>query len=363
MKMFRDCYNGRRVLVTGHTGFKGSWLSLWLTRLGAEVCGFSLPGTGNSRHFELLHPDLRSEYGDIRDAQHLRKLFREFQPEMVFHLAAQPLVLRSYEDPAGTFAVNVGGTVNVLEAVRAADSVRAVVAVSSDKCYENREWERGYRETDPMGGYDPYSASKGCMELVLSCYRRSFFHPDEYGKRHRVLLASGRAGNAIGGGDWAENRLVPDLARAAAEGRVEEIQSPDATRPWQHVLDPLGGYLLLGEKLLDGETRAADAWNFGPEDDRPLTVAQLAQALARHWDKIRVRPKNKGTPHEAHRLRLDCSKAVRELGWHSVWDPEETFRRTALWYRAFYTEGTVRSAEDLDAYLESAKRKGVQWIE
>ena len=360
--MFHGRYKGKKVLLTGHTGFKGSWLALWLNRLGAEVCGFSLPGTDNTRHFELIRPEIRSEEGDVRDLERLKRVFGEFQPEIVFHLAAQPLVLRSYADPAGTFAVNVGGSVNVLEAVRATESVRAVVAVSSDKCYENREWERGYRETDPMGGYDPYSASKGCMELVVSSYRRSFFHPAEYGKSHRVLLASGRAGNAIGGGDWSENRLVPDLARAAAEDRVEEIQSPNATRPWQHVLDPLSGYLLLGEKLLAGEVQAADAWNFGPEDDRPLTVTQLAEALALQWDKIRIRPKDKQTPHEAHRLRLDCSKAVRLLEWHSVWEPEETFRRTAQWYRAFYERGEVRTEADLLAYFDSAKRKGLKWI-
>lgn len=359
--MFHNIYEGKRVLLTGHTGFKGSWLAFWLNRLGAEVCGAALPMDGEYSHFALLRPEIRSEICDIRDPGALRVLFRDVQPEIVFHLAAQPLVLRSYDDPAGTFATNVMGTVNVLEAARTTESVRAIVAVSSDKCYENREWVWGYRETDPMGGYDPYSASKGCMELAVSSYRRSFFHPDDYGTKHRVLLASGRAGNAIGGGDWAENRLVPDLVRAAAADRVEEIQSPDSVRPWQHVLEPLSGYLLLGEKLLAGEKQFADAWNFGPGDDRPVTVRELAEALARHWDKIRIRPKDKHTPHEAHRLRLDCSKAHHELAWRSVWTSEETFRHTALWYRDFYLSGRVDTEQDLAAYIESAKQRRLEW--
>lgn len=361
MTMFHNCYKDKKVLLTGHTGFKGSWLTFWLERLGAEVCGVALPMKGDHSHFGLLRPGIRSEFCDIRDSGKLRRIVQEFQPEIIFHLAAQPLVLPSYEDPSGTFATNVMGTVNVLEAARATESVRAIVAVSSDKCYENREWVWGYRETDPMGGYDPYSASKGCMELVLASYRRSFFHPGDYGTKHHILLASGRAGNAIGGGDWAEKRLVPDLARAAAEDRTEEIQSPDAVRPWQHVLEPLGGYLLLGEKLLSGAVQFADAWNFGPSDDQPVTVRELAEALARYWDKIRIQPKEKTTPHEAHRLRLDCSKAHHELAWRSVWTPEETFRHTALWYRDFYCEGRINTETDLADYLDSARQRGLAW--
>ena len=266
--MFNDIYRGKRVLVTGHSGFKGSWLTMWLGRLGAELCGVSLPPETEPNHFRLLNPPGRSEWCDIRDAEKLGSVLREFRPEIIFHLAAQPLVRLSYRKPVDTLAVNVGGTVNLLEAARNVPELRAVVVVTSDKCYRNSEKAEGYRENDPLGGYDPYSASKGCQELVAASYRDSFLRAAGVG------LATARAGNVIGGGDWAADRLVPDLVRAAAAGAVEPLRSPSAVRPWQHVLEPLGGYLLLGQRLLEGDAAAASAWNFdgrrGRRADEPL---------------------------------------------------------------------------------------------
>ena len=360
--MFNDVYRGRRVLVTGHTGFKGSWLCFWLAELGAELCGISLPPEGEANHFSLLRTAMRSEFCDIRDLDRLMRIFDDFKPEAVFHLAAQPLVRRSYRDPVGTFASNVLGTANVLEAVRRCGSVRAVVAISSDKCYENREQERGYREDDPMGGHDPYSASKGCAEIVISSFRRSFFAAEGYGTKHSTLIASGRAGNVLGGGDWAEDRLIPDLMRAASRGETAVVRNPGSVRPWQHVLEPLSGYLALGAGLLAGETRFSGGWNFGPADDRAVTVGEAAAALAREWVKIRFTAAPvAGAPHEARLLRLDCSKAQRELAWHGVWSSEECFRRTAVWYRRFYEDGKVATAEDHRAYIADARKQGLAW--
>ena len=360
--MFDDLYRNRRVLITGHTGFKGSWLGFWLEKLGAEICGVSLPPEGTPNHWELLKLQYRSEFCDIRDAEKLKAIFLDFRPEIVFHLAAQPLVRRSYRAPAETFAVNVVGTANVLEAVRECGSVRAVVVVTSDKCYENRETQRPYREDDPMGGYDPYSASKGCAELVVSSFRRSFFSPADHGVKHHTLIASGRAGNVLGGGDWAEDRLVPDIMRAAAKGETALIRNPAAVRPWQHVLESLSGYLALGAKLLAGETRFADGWNFGPADGKAVTVGEAAAALQREWPEIRLESSaSTEAPHEAKLLKLDCSKAERELEWRGVWSSDECFRRIARWYRDFYRNGKVDTAEDLDEYLRAAREAGLAW--
>ncbi|MBR6371825.1 MAG: CDP-glucose 4,6-dehydratase, partial [Victivallales bacterium] len=271
--MFADAYNKRRVLITGNAGFKGSWLQFWLERLGADVCGVSLPPEYDNCHSQLLGFLAKTHFMHIsRDNEKFQELLSSFQPEIVFHLAAQPLVRRSYEMPVETFETNVLGTVKLLEAVRRTPSVRALVAVSSDKCYENREVNIPYAEDAPMGGYDPYSASKGCMELAISSYRRSFFNPKTYGREHNVLLASARAGNVIGGGDWAEDRLVPDIMKATAAGRQVEIRNPNAVRPWQHVLEPLSGYLALGQKLLEGNVSYAEGWNFGPSPDCVFTV-------------------------------------------------------------------------------------------
>ena len=352
--MFNSVYAGRRVLVTGHTGFKGSWLVYWLQKLGAEVCGVALPMPEAHNHFALLDMKIRSERCDIRDSAGLRRIFDDFQPEIVFHLAAQPLVRLSYREPVETFDCNVMGTVRVLDACRSTPSVRAIVAISSDKCYENREWVWGYRESEPMGGYDPYSASKGCTELVISSYRRSFFNNADYGVRHHTLLASGRAGNVIGGGDWATDRLVPDIMKAAAAGKEVEIRSPEATRPWQHVLEPLSGYLALGGKLWEGDTRFAEGWNFGPADDGVITVKDAAAALSREWGAIQISLKPpKDAPHEA--------KARSELFWHGTWSPAETFAHTAGWYRDFYRAGKINTEQDLNDYINSAEKENLEW--
>jgi len=306
--MFNSIYNGRKVLVTGHTGFKGSWLVYWLKALGAEVCGVSLPVPTAPAHWALLQLEMRSEIADIRDLEMLKKIFTSFRPEIVFHLAAQPLVRFSYREPVETFETNVIGTVRVLDACRTCDSVRAIVNVSSDKCYENREWVWGYRENDPMGGYDPYSASKGCAELVAGAYRQSYFNPETYGTKHQVLLASCRVGNVVGGGDWAEDRLVPDMMRAASRGETVTIRSPHATRPWQHVLEPLSGYLQVGQKLLEGQVAFSGPWNFGPEDEGAISVEKVVRCIHEFWPKVNCQFGSEGEPHEAGLLKLDISK-------------------------------------------------------
>ena len=360
--MFNDIYKGKRVLVTGHTGFKGSWLTVWLNELGAEVCGISLPMEGEFSHYALLKPDIRSYICDIRDAEKLGRIVTNFRPDAVFHLAAQPLVRRSYRDPAGTFAANVMGTVNVLEACRKCDSVRAVVAVTSDKCYDNPGTHHRFRETDPMGGGDPYSASKGCAELVVSSYRRSFFRLEDYGVKHRMLIASGRAGNVVGGGDWAEDRLIPDIMRAAAARSTVELRNPRSVRPWQHVLEPLSGYLALGEKLFAGEKDFSGGWNFGPEDGGTVTVEEAAGILREEWPDIVFRTAaDPDAPPEAEVLRLNCAKARRELKWRSVWSPDEAFRRTARWYRDFYRKGAVTTMRDWNEYIAAAKGDKLAW--
>lgn len=360
--MFTECYHKRRVLITGHTGFKGSWLAFWLHSLGAEICGAALPAEERPNHFSLLKMNFRSEACDIRNADALQKLLRDFQPEVVFHLAAQALVRRSYRNPLETIETNVLGTANLLEACRHCEAVRAIVVISSDKCYENREWEWGYRENEAMGGYDPYSASKGCTELLVSSWRRSFFHPLEYGRTHQTLLASARSGNVIGGGDWAEDRLVPDLMKAAAAGQTVDLRNPQAVRPWQHVLEPLSGYLLLGQRLLAGDHKFAEAWNFGPAGQNSISVAETARALAVCWPDIsfRMYPQT-DTPHEAGLLHLDCSKAHSRMHWHPVWNATETFQHTADWYRRFYRENQIYTADDLATYCQAASIQDLIW--
>ena len=360
--MFNNAYDNKKIIVTGHTGFKGSWLCSWLEMLGAKVCGVALEMDTVPSHFDLLKPAFRSEICDIRDREKIRRIFDDFQPDIVFHLAAQPLVRLSYTYPVETFEANVMGTVNVLDACRTTKSVKAIVAISSDKCYENREQIAGYREDDPMGGYDPYSASKGCTELVISSYRRSFFSTDEYGKSHFALLASGRAGNVIGGGDWAVDRLVPDIMRAAAAKKEAVIRSPKSVRPWQHVLEPLSGYLLLGERLLAGDTTAAEAWNFGPDNDGIICVEDAANELKKYWDAIKIKvdpPENQ--PHEAKLLRLDCSKARKQLAWHGVLSAQQTFEMTAAWYRDFYNEEKITTFRQIEQYIEFAQQRGLSW--
>ncbi|MFC1677256.1 CDP-glucose 4,6-dehydratase [Planctomycetota bacterium] len=354
-ELFGQIYKNRKVLITGHTGFKGSWLALWLSRMGAEVVGYALEACTCPSHFELVDANYKSIIGDIRDADKFRNVIAKEQPEIIFHLAAQPLVRRSYQDPVETFSTNVMGTVNLLDSCREVSSLKAVVVITSDKCYENLEQQRGYSESDPLGGYDPYSASKGCTEIVTSSYRRSFFSLKDYGTKHNVLVSSARAGNVIGGGDWSEDRLIPDIVKAANENDKVLIRNRYSTRPWQHVLDPLSGYLLLGEKLLEGKVEFAEAWNFGPEMEVSFTVEYVVENLQKYWDKIEVDFGSESSgPHEANLLTLDCSKAIQKLGWKPVWDISRTLEMTASWYKRFYELGEVVSSQQLSEYVKDA---------
>lgn len=362
--MFNNVYHNKNVLITGHTGFKGSWLALWLLKMGANITGYSLSPPTEPNHFQLLDLTINTIVGDIRDSEKVKQVFREHRPEIVFHLAAQSIVRLSYKDPNETFSSNVMGTINVFEAARESGSVRAIVNVTSDKCYENRELPWGYREIDPVGGYDPYSASKGCSELITSCWRNSFFNLHEYGKIHHTLLASGRAGNVIGGGDWAIDRLVPDILRAINQNETVKIRNPQAIRPWQHVLEPLSGYLLLGQKLLQGQKEFAEAWNFGPPEEDNITTEEIAGQIKMFWPKIDYEINTTSNqPHEAGMLRLDCSKARIKLQWKPVWDMKTAVRKMALWYRAFYESNEVLSHDDIKSYIEDAKSKHVSWTE
>lgn len=332
-KLYNDLFKNKKVLITGHTGFKGSWLSLLLHQLGADVYGYALePPTNPSLYNEAqLDKIVKSTIGDIRDFQKLKDTIDRIKPEIIIHMAAQPLVRASYKDPIETYSTNVMGTVNLFEAVRKSSGVKVIINVTTDKCYENREWHWGYRENEPMGGYDPYSNSKGCSELVTSSFRNSFFNPNEFDK-HGVALASARAGNVIGGGDWAEDRLIPDFIRAITKGEQLLIRSPYAIRPWQHVLEPLNGYLTLAAKLYEEGPRFAEAWNFGPEDNDAQNVEWITKNICEYWGenaayKIDTNPQ----PHEANYLKLDCSKAKAELSWFPHWNIDQTLKSIVEW--------------------------------
>lgn len=352
-ELFGGIYKNKKVLVTGHTGFKGSWLSLWLKELDAKVIGYALQPNTQPNHFELLDIDMISIIGDITDYDRLYQVFQEYQPDIVFHLAAQPLVRYSYANPVETFQTNVMGTVNVFEACKNTKSVKAIVNITSDKCYDNKEQIWGYRETDSMGGYDPYSASKGCAELVTSSYRNSFFNPDDYHIKHNTLLASCRAGNVIGGGDWAEDRLIPDIIRAIEKNEIVKIRNPHATRPWQHVLEPLSGYLLVGQKLLQGEKEFATAWNFGPKEESDITVEEVVKNIKKYWNRFTYDiQKNDADPHEAHLLKLDCTKAAIKLHWMPEWNSDITFEKTIKWYKEFYENNKIISLNHIYEYTK-----------
>jgi CDP-glucose 4,6-dehydratase len=359
LKQFIDIYRGKRVLVTGHTGFKGSWLSLWLKQLGAEVVGISLVPETQTNHWNLLGLESSVQHYelDIRQMAEVARVFKAIQPEVVFHLAAQSLVRRSYRDPLETWSTNVMGTANVLEACRQTLSVRAILAVTTDKCYENQEWAWGYRETDRLGGHDPYSASKGGSELVAASYRSAFFHTDG-----APLLATARAGNVIGGGDWSEDRLIPDLVRAMAAQQSLEIRSPNATRPWQHVLESLSGYLLLGQKLIEGNKNFESAWNFGPERTCNRSVADVLNRLQTHWPEMQWHKTAAPQPHETNLLYLDSAKAHAQLGWQPVWNLDTTLEKTADWYRVFQNSQKTISTQQLVQYVEAAKNAQVEWV-
>jgi len=362
--LFSGIYKNKTVLVTGHTGFKGSWLVSWLLNLGADVIGYSLEPPSEPNHYSLLDEKYLSIIGDIRDRENLCKVISRHKPDIVFHLAAQPIVRLSYQLPVETYETNVMGTLNVFEACRQSDSVRAIVNVTSDKCYKNKEWLWGYREDDPMGGYDPYSSSKGCSEILTASYRNSFFNTEHYGNSHNTLVASARAGNVIGGGDWAEDRLIPDIMRAAFSGKDVVIRSPQSTRPWQHVLEPLSGYLFLGQKLLEGETDYADAWNFGPDENSAIPVEEVVKSIKFNWDKLNyIINEENSDVHEATLLKLDCSKARTKLKWQSVWNIDDTFVKTVDWYREYYDNSRIITKQQITEYVISADKLGVSWAQ
>ena len=343
----RGAWAGKRVLVTGHTGFKGGWLSLWLHHLGAEITGLALDPPTKPSFFEqtALAKLIRHEVVDVRDEQRTAQLIAETRPDIVFHLAAQPLVRYSYDHPVETYATNIMGTVHVLEACRKTDSVKAAVCITSDKCYENKETMRPYREDDPMGGYDPYSSSKGAAEQVISAYRRSY--PDG------PLIASVRAGNVIGGGDWALDRLVPDIVRAMLRGEPVQIRNPDLIRPWQHVLEALGGYLVIAKRLLDGDKQVATAFNFGPADDDTQPVSWMVERMLDSWGGGEWVRADGAQPHEATLLRLDCSKARAELGWKPRFRLQDALDKVVEWHKNVAGGGDARaiSLAQIDDYM------------
>ncbi len=359
---FKDIYRGKTVLVTGHAGFKGSWLAFWLKQLGARVVGYSLLPETETRLCDVLRlPEFLDDslIADIRNQENLEAFFEKHNPEIVLHLAAQPLVRLSYAEPVETYETNVIGTLKVLEAARKTSSVKAFVNVTTDKCYENKEKQEGYVEDEPMGGYDMYSSSKGCSEILTSSYRRSFL---ANGKS--FALASARAGNVIGGGDWAKDRLIPDCIRAFQKGETVEIRNPRATRPWQLVLEPLAGYLRLGQKLLEDGAKYAAGYNFGPEMNKDVKVCEVAEMVAKVWGDGKVQVGNDDGLHEANLLQLNIEKAERELGFKPVYSAEEAIVKTVEWYKAFYNGGTdmrAYSLQQINEFVAAAQTKNIAW--
>lgn len=354
--IFDNFYCGKRVLVTGHTGFKGSWLSIWLHELGAEVVGVSQDPFTNRDNYVLsgignkMMADLRS---DICDGQKMKEIFQKYQPEIVFHLAAQPLVRYSYEQPVETYEANVMGTIHVMEAIRATSSVKVGVMITTDKCYDNKEQMRGYKEDDPFGGYDPYSSSKGACEIAIQSWRRSFFNPEDYGKKHHVSLASVRAGNVIGGGDWALDRIIPDCIKALEQDKVIDIRSPKAIRPWEHVLEPLSGYMLLAKKQWEHPTEFCEGWNFGPESESVSTVWEVATELIKNYGKGELKDSSDpNAVHEAKLLMLDITKAKTKLGWKPRMDMQQCMELVADWYKRYQTEDVYQlCVEEIDKFI------------
>nr|QOV08906.1 CDP-glucose 4,6-dehydratase [uncultured Actinomycetes bacterium] len=362
-QIFHNAFAGRKVFVTGHTGFKGSWLTHWLVSLGADVTGYGLVPPTSPAHFDLLglSEKIHHVVGDVRDLAMLKETMRAARPEIVFHLAAQPLVRLSYAEPRETFETNVVGTINVFEAVKSTDSVSSIVNITSDKCYNNREIDHAYTEDEAMGGFDPYSASKGAAELVTSAYRNSFFTPES-----GIQLASVRAGNVIGGGDWAADRIIPDSVRALSTNSPIEVRNPNAIRPWQHVLEPLAGYLWLGARMLTEEKRLDSAYNFGPTPEGHLTVENVVNAIVSTWGSgsWTTPATSVPQPHEAHFLKLNSSRAEQILGWKPVWNSSETLTRTAAWYRDFYLQeksAVELTNADINAYVTAARAADVAW--
>lgn len=354
--IFDNFYCGKRVLVTGHTGFKGSWLSIWLHELGAEVVGVSQEPFTNRDNYVLsgighkMMADLRS---DICDGQKMKEIFQKYQPEIVFHLAAQPLVRYSYEQPVETYEANVMGTIHVMEAIRATSSVKVGVMITTDKCYDNKEQMRGYKEDDPFGGYDPYSSSKGACEIAIQSWRRSFFNPEDYGKKHHVSLASVRAGNVIGGGDWALDRIIPDCIKALEQDKVIDIRSPKAIRPWEHVLEPLSGYMLLAKKQWEHPTEFCEGWNFGPESESVSTVWEVATELIKNYGKGKLKDSSDpNAVHEAKLLMLDITKAKTKLGWKPRMNMQQCMDLVADWYKRYQKEDVYQlCVEEIEKFI------------
>jgi len=348
--MLENFYNGKNVLITGHTGFKGSWLTLWLTKMGANVCGISLEPKSQKDLFVLsgVKDHITDYRQDIRNLEKVKEIFKKEKPEIIFHLAAQALVLEGYENPVSTYETNILGTVNILEAIRSTKSVRSAVMISSDKCYENKEWEWGYRENDPIGGFDPYSSSKGASEIVIQSFRNSFFN-----KRNLCGIASARAGNVIGGGDWAENRIIPDCVRAFEKGEVVNLRTPEATRPWQHVLEPIRGYMMLAKLLFKNPQKYAEAWNFGPNLDNQKNVKQLVQCFVKHYNSGEFNYDRSPKKHEAGFLALDISKAINKLCWQPVLDFDKTVHITADWYQHYNEQNVLAfTVNQIEEYIK-----------
>lgn len=364
--MFLDSFNGKKVVITGHTGFKGSWLSIWMKHLGAEVHGLSLEPPSNPSHYDAasLSCQVTDYRVDVRNGKILKELLNEIKPDFVFHFAAQALVRASYDAPADTWETNTIGTINLLDSLRLFKHPCVAVLITSDKCYDNLEWVWGYRETDLLGGADPYSASKAAAELAIRSYVKSFFPCDG-----PVRIGIGRAGNVIGGGDWAQDRLIPDCVRAWSCGEVVELRNPLATRPWQHVLEPISGYMCLGTSLLGSSELHGEPFNFGPPSYQDHTVGELVEAMSRHWDQVRwTNLSVEGDrPYESGLLKLNCDKALHHLGWAAAWDFEDTVRETALWYKNFYGMWSEPiadfSLEQIVSYTKSAQARGISWAQ
>ncbi|MDR1477529.1 MAG: CDP-glucose 4,6-dehydratase [Planctomycetaceae bacterium] len=339
-------YKNRRVFLTGATGFKGSWLAYWLQQLGAIVCGFSKNIPTEPNHFSLLDIRIEDHRDDINDFIMLRNVLKKFEPEIVFHLAAQPLVRFSYDNPLETFSTNIIGTANLLQSITESESVRAVIVITTDKVYKPQKHLTAYCESDQLGGYDPYSASKACAELVVDSFRQSFF------ATKKTLLATARAGNVVGGGDWANGRLIPDLVRATIEGKTTTIRMPNAIRPWQHVLEPLHGYLLLGQYLLEGKGEFATSWNFGPAHDENHSVKEIVQLAKNYWDKINFEIIPNNEKHEENFLMLDSNKSRTKLGWKPIWTLEQGIEQTIKWYRNFYEKNQIQTLAQIKKYSQ-----------
>ena len=341
---FNGIYKDKRVLVTGHTGFKGSWLSIWLNELGAEVIGYALNPYTEKDNFVLsnLQNKIVDIRGDIRDKKHLEEVFEKYKPDFVFHLAAQPLVRLSYEQPLETYEVNVIGTINVMECIRKTPETKIGIMITTDKCYDNNEQVWGYRENDALGGYDPYSSSKGAAEIAINSWRNSYFNPKDY-NNHKKSIASVRAGNVIGGGDWALDRIVPDCIRALENNENIGVRNPKAIRPWEHVLEPLSGYLLLGQKMFEEENKYSEAWNFGPELDSIVPVWEIGELIIKNYGRGELEDKsNKDEVHEAKLLALDISKARFKLGWKPTWNIEKAIEKTVEWYREYNSKNVYK---------------------